>query len=68
MKRFISIVSAILLLSAAVFAGEYDDGDEYDDGFVYEQNGAGDRFLKVDLGVNFADNLMVSFILESEPM
>ena len=57
MKRFISILSAILLLSAVVFADDYDEGDEYDDGFVYEQNGAGDRFLKVDLGVNLADNL-----------
>ena len=56
MKRFISIVSAILLLSAAVFAGEYDDGDEYDDGFVYEQNGAGDQFLKIDLAASFPLN------------
>ena len=56
MKRFISILSAILLLSAVVFADDYDEGDEYDDGFVYEQNGAGDQFLKVDLGANFPLN------------
>lgn len=57
MKRFISIISTILLLSAFVFAEDsYDEGDEYDDGFVYEQNGAGDQFIKVDLGANFPLN------------
>ena len=56
MKRFISILSAALLLSTAVFAQD-SEGDVYDDGYIYEQNGAGDRFLKVDLGVNLADNL-----------
>ena len=58
MKRFISILSAILFLSAAVFAEDYyDDGDEYNDGYVYEQNGAGDQFLKIDLAANFPFNL-----------
>ena len=57
MKRFISIVSAILLLSAAVFADDYyEDDEEYDDGYVYEQNGAGDQFLKIDLAANFPLN------------
>lgn len=57
MKRFISIISALLLLSAAVFADDYyDDDEEYDDGYVYEQNGVGDQFLKVDLGANFPLN------------
>ena len=56
MKRFISIVSAILLLSTAVFAESQTEGDEYDDGYVYEQNGAGDQFLKVDLAANFPLN------------
>ena len=56
MKRFISIVSAILLLSTAVFAADSNDGDEYDDGYVYEQNGAGDQFIKIDLGANFPLN------------
>ena len=57
MKRFISIISAILLLSSAVFAEDnYDDGDIYDDGYVYEQNGAGDQFLKIDLAANFPLN------------
>ena len=55
MKRFISILSVALLLSAAVFAQD-SDGDVYDDGYVYEQNGAGDRFVKIDLGGNFALN------------
>ena len=56
MKRFISILSAVLLLSAAVFADEYEDDEEYDDGYVYDQNGAGDQFLKIDLGANFPLN------------
>ena len=57
MKRFISILSVILLLSAAVFADDYyDDDEEYDDGYVYEQNGAGDQFLKIDLAANFPLN------------
>ena len=55
MKRFISILSVILLLSAVVFADD-NEGDEYDDGFVYEQNGAGDQFLKIDLGASFPLN------------
>lgn len=57
MKRIISILSAILLLSAFAFAADdYTEGDEYDDGFVYEQNGAGDQFIKIDLGANFPLN------------
>ena len=57
MKRFISILSAVLLLSAYVFAEDYyDDDEEYDDGYVYEQNGAGDQFLKIDLAANFPLN------------
>jgi len=57
MKRFISILSAILLLSSAVFAQDnYDDGDFYDDDYVYEQNGAGDQFIKIDLSANFPLN------------
>lgn len=57
MKRFISLLSVILLLSAAVFADDYfEDDEEYDDGYVYTQNGAGDQFLKIDLGANFPLN------------
>ena len=58
MKRFISILSVILLLSAAVFADDdyFEDDEEYDDGYVYEQNGAGDQFIKIDMGANFPLN------------
>ncbi len=57
MKRFISILSAILFLSASIFADNYyDDEEEYDDGYIYEQNGAGDQFLKIDLGANIPLN------------
>lgn len=51
MKRFFSIISVLLLLSAFVFADEDSQGDVYDDGYVYEQNGMGDQFVKIDLGV-----------------
>ena len=37
----------IMLCTAAIFAD--DQRDEYDDGYVYEQNGAGDQFIKIDL-------------------
>ena len=56
MKRIISILSVILLLSAFVFADSSDDGDEYDDGYVYEQNGAGDQFITIELGACFPLN------------
>jgi len=54
MKRFISILMVLCLCSAAIFADT--DGDEYDDGYIYEQNGAGDQFLKIDLLGNFPVN------------
>jgi len=57
MKRFISLLSVIILISTALFAAdEYDDGDIYDDGYDYEQNGTGDQFLKIDLAANFPLN------------
>ena len=56
MKRFISILSVVILFSAAVFAADNSDADIYDDGYVYEQNGAGDQFLKIDLSANFPLN------------
>jgi len=46
MKRLLSLLFTSLLLVTAVFADE--PGDEYDDGYIYEQNGAGDQFLKFD--------------------
>ena len=58
MKRFISIFISLILCTTAVFAQDSyeDDEDIYDDGYVYEQNGAGDRFLKIDMGANFPLN------------
>ncbi len=51
MKRFISLFMILCLCTAAIFAE--DQGDEYDDGYVYEQNGAGDQFLSIDLMADF---------------
>lgn len=56
MKRFISILFSLILCTTFVFSQETDDEDIYDDGYVYEQNGAGDQFLKIDLGANFPLN------------
>lgn len=59
MKRFISLLMAFCLCSTAIFADvddDYDDGNDYDDGYIYEQNGAGDKFLKIDLLGNFPLN------------
>ena len=56
MKRFISILISLILCTTALFSQAYDDEDEYDDGYVYEQNGAGDRFIKFDFGANFPLN------------
>lgn len=47
MKRILSILLTLCICSAAIFADE--PGDEYDDGFVYQQNGSGDQFLKIEL-------------------
>ncbi len=56
MKRFISIMSALILCTSALIAQTYDDEDDYYDDYIYEQNGAGDQFLKVGLGANFPLN------------
>ena len=56
MKRFISILISLILCTTALFSQTYDDEDEYDDGYVYEQNGAGDRFIKFDFGADFPLN------------
>ena len=56
MKRFISILISLILCTTFVFSQETDDEDIYDDGYVYEQNGAGDQFLKIDMGANFPLN------------
>lgn len=54
MKRFISTILFILIVSSAAFTQSM--GDDYDDGYVYEQNGAGDQFIKINLGVLFPLN------------
>lgn len=59
MKRLFSILFVILILTGTAFS--QDEGDFYDDGFVYEQNGKGDQFLRINLGLflpmNFDDQL-----------
>ena len=50
MKRLFSIFMVLILLTGAVFADE-NEGDEYIDDYIYETNGAGDQFLKLNLGV-----------------
>lgn len=57
MKRLISIVAALCLCTTFALADD-DEGDFYDDGYVYEQNGAGDRFLKINLMANFPVNFV----------
>lgn len=54
MKKLFSIIAVICLCSAFIFADE--DDEEYDDGYVYEQNGAGDQFLTVNVSANFPLN------------
>lgn len=54
MKRFISTILFLLVLSYGAFS--QNQGDEYDDGYVYETNGAGDQFIKINLGVLFPLN------------
>lgn len=59
MKHFISAILLAFLCAVPVFSQE--QGDEYDDGFVYERNGSGDQFVKIDIGLqiplNFGDQL-----------
>lgn len=61
MKKLLSVFMIIFLCSFSVFAD--DQGDEYDDGYVYQNNGAGDRIFRVELGgffpTNFGDQIYV---------
>lgn len=63
MKKLLSIFAILCLFSSFMFADE--EGDEYDDGYTYEQNGAGDQFIKIDLlanfPINFDDQLKIGF-------
>lgn len=54
MKKLFSIIAILCLCTAFVFAE--DEDEEYDDGYVYEQNGAGDQFLSINVAANFPLN------------
>ena len=58
MKRFISLLIIFLTFSVFLFAedDDFDDDDYYDEVYVYSQNGAGDQFLKINLGALFPLN------------
>lgn len=59
MKRFISLLLIFVTFSICLFAEEddyFDDDQYYDDVYVYSQNGAGDQFLKINLGAIFPLN------------
>ena len=49
MKRFISILFMLSLCTTAIFAEQNDVREKTSDGYVYEQNGAGDKSLKISL-------------------
>ena len=49
MKRILLILLTLSIFTTSIFAQE-EQGDIYDDGYVYEQNGRGDQFLKINLG------------------
>ena len=53
MKRFISLL--IIFLSLSIFAFAQEENIE-DDVYVYASNGAGDQFLKINLGAVFPLN------------
>ena len=54
MKRLLTLLTVLLVFSGIAFAQE--EGDFYDDGYIYEQNGAGDQFIKADLYAHFPLN------------
>ena len=56
MKRFISILFMISLCATAVFAQDSEQSEKTEDGYVYEQNGAGDKSLKISLLATFPLN------------
>ncbi len=67
MKRFLTILTALLILSGTAITAQ-EQGDEYDDGYIYKNNGAGDNFLKLNLGalfpLNFDGHLLPGGIAE----
>lgn len=50
MKRLLSIILTLFMVTGFVFAADDTEGDEYDDDYVYEINGSGDQFLKFNIG------------------
>ena len=57
MKRFISLLLIFLTLSTFLFAQEEENDENLeDDVYVYSTNGAGDQFLKINLGAIFPLN------------
>ena len=57
MKRFFSLLIIFLTLCTFVFAQDADDDQTYeDDVYFYSTNGAGDQFLKINLGAIFPLN------------
>lgn len=58
MKRFLFLLLIFSTLSFSIFAQDdgYNDEDIYDDVYVYDSNGAGDRFLKIGIGALFPLN------------
>lgn len=56
MKRFFSLLLIFLTLSTFLFAQEEDEDGFLDDVYVYSTNGAGDQFLKINLGAVFPLN------------
>ena len=56
MKRFFSLIIIILTFSTVLCAQDWDDELDEDEVFVYSTNGAGDQFLKINLGAVFPLN------------
>ena len=58
MKKILSLIISLFLITTFAFAEDSNasGGDEYEDHYVYEINGAGDQFLKVNLGGLFPLN------------
>ena len=56
MKRFFSLIIIILTFSTVLCAQDWNDELDEDEVFVYSTNGAGDQFLKINLGAVFPLN------------
>lgn len=55
MKKLLSILLTLIIFTGIAFADD-NEGDEYIDDYIYEANGAGDQFLKMNLGVHIPLN------------